>query len=89
MHAHIPDDKLTAISDALFAGRKIEAIKTYREQTGLGLKEAKDDIEEIEAALRRDFPEKFVARPKGGGCFGAAAVFVVGACTVTTWFLLS
>ena len=29
------------------AGRKIAAIKLYRESTGLGLKEAKDAVEEL------------------------------------------
>jgi large subunit ribosomal protein L7/L12 len=29
------------------AGRKIEAIKLLREQTGLGLKEAKDQVDEL------------------------------------------
>jgi len=33
-------------------GRKIEAIKAYRESTGLGLKEAKDAVEAIERRLR-------------------------------------
>ncbi len=33
-------------------GRKIEAIKVYREQTGCGLKEAKDAIDAIGAGHR-------------------------------------
>jgi hypothetical protein len=33
-------------------GRKIEAIKLYREATGLGLKEAKDAVEDMERSLR-------------------------------------
>jgi ribosomal protein L7/L12 len=33
----------------LQAGRKIEAIKVYREATGVGLKEAKDAVEAMEA----------------------------------------
>jgi large subunit ribosomal protein L7/L12 len=32
----------------LAAGHKIEAIKLYRERTGLGLKEAKDAVEALE-----------------------------------------
>jgi ribosomal protein L7/L12 len=35
----------TAIQNAIRAGQKIEAIKLYREKTGLGLKEAKDAID--------------------------------------------
>jgi ribosomal protein L7/L12 len=32
-------------------GKKIEAIKVYREQTGVGLKDAKDAVEEMERRL--------------------------------------
>ena len=35
------------IVDLVRAGNKIEAIKRYRELTGVGLKEAKDAIDEI------------------------------------------
>jgi ribosomal protein L7/L12 len=38
------------------AGKKIEAIKIYREETGAGLKEAKDAVEAIEARLRYGAP---------------------------------
>jgi hypothetical protein len=34
------------------AGRKIEAIKLYRDRSGLSLKEAKDVIDRIESELR-------------------------------------
>jgi ribosomal protein L7/L12 len=40
---------LDAINELLWQNKKIEAIKLYREQTGVGLKEAKDAIEAIEA----------------------------------------
>ncbi len=33
-------------------GKKIEAIKLYREQTGVGLKDAKDAVEDIERRSR-------------------------------------
>jgi ribosomal protein L7/L12 len=46
----ISDDE---IIDLLSAGKKIEAIKRYREATGLGLKEAKDAVEAIEQFGRR------------------------------------
>ena len=36
----------------LQAGRKIEAIKVYREATGAGLAEAKQAVERIEATIR-------------------------------------
>jgi ribosomal protein L7/L12 len=40
---------LDQINELLLQNKKIEAIKLYREQTGLGLKEAKDAVEAIEA----------------------------------------
>ena len=36
------------ILDLVREGRKIEAIKVYREETGVGLKEAKDFIDSLE-----------------------------------------
>jgi hypothetical protein len=36
------------IAEAVRAGQKIKAIKLYRQNTGVGLKEAKDFIEEIQ-----------------------------------------
>ena len=35
------------IVELMRAGQKIEAIKLYREQTGVGLKEAKDYVESL------------------------------------------
>jgi len=42
------------IQEALRSGNKIEAIKLYREVTGLGLAEAKEAIERGGKFLRRD-----------------------------------
>ena len=41
------------LEQLLSAGRKIEAIKLVRERTGLGLKEAKDAVERMEALMKR------------------------------------
>jgi hypothetical protein len=43
-YANVPLD----IVQALRAGKKIEAIKLYRQSSGVGLKEAKDFVEEVE-----------------------------------------
>jgi ribosomal protein L7/L12 len=45
----------------LRAGRKIQAIKAYRDRTGLGLKEAKDQVEALARAK---------GIPEGGGGLG-------------------
>jgi Ribosomal protein L7/L12 C-terminal domain/Short C-terminal domain len=41
-----------AIRNLLLQRRKIEAVKLYKETTGLGLKEAKDAVEDIERSQR-------------------------------------
>jgi len=41
------------IRDLLKTGRKIEAIKVYRRQTGAGLREAKEAVDAIERELHR------------------------------------
>jgi hypothetical protein len=68
MQGELSDDDRAAINEALFAGRKIAAIKTCREATGSSLKDAKDAVEAIETVLRAKSPERF--RPSGAkrGC---------------------
>ena len=86
----LTDAQLNAISDALRAGNKIEAIKLHRKATGLGLKEAKDEVEAIEAGLRGKFPDQFPAKAQGKGCLGAVVVLLAtGACGATAlgWWL--
>jgi hypothetical protein len=48
-YANLPQD----ITDAVRAGRKIEAIKLYRQSHGCSLKEAKDVIEEVQRRAGR------------------------------------
>ncbi len=63
--------------DILRAGRKIEAIKLCRQETGLGLKEAKDAVE----GLGRKHE---VELPKGGGCAGVVLLaLAIGAAVAT------
>lgn len=71
-----PEHELTPVAEALFQGRKIEAIKRYRENHRVGLKEAKDAVEELEARLREASPEKFTA-PSRAGCLGVALLGIV------------
>ena len=71
----IPEEKLSRVREHIFARRKIEAIKEYRELTNLGLKEAKDAVDAMEAGLFKASPEKFA--PKGKGCGGLAVLCVL------------
>lgn len=75
-----------AINEAIFAGKKIVAIKLYREQTKAGLAEAKRAVEEIEKQLRSSAPGLF-SKPVSKGCFAAICfLFGVG---VVLWRLLA
>jgi ribosomal protein L7/L12 len=56
---HLGIDPQTALSgpsaeiqSLIMQGKKIEAIKIYREQTGYGLKEAKDAVDAMERQMR-------------------------------------
>ena len=73
----IPESDAEAIREAIFAGRKIEAIKRLRESTHLGLAEAKTMVEQLEEELRKKSPEKFTAKP-AGGCSMTTALFIAG-----------
>jgi hypothetical protein len=58
------EDEIISI---LGQGRKIEAIKLYREQTGAGLKASKEAVEAL--AERHG-----IITSQGGGCFGVVLV---------------
>ena len=47
----VMDSGMAEIVALLRIGRKIEAIKLYREMTGLGLKEAKDAVDRMEGLM--------------------------------------
>jgi hypothetical protein len=72
MEAHVQE----RIEPLLREGRKIEAIKMYREIKGVGLKEAKDAVERYERELIRRGPEQLDSTPhstkplKPTGCSG-------------------
>ena len=80
--AELTDQQRQAINAEIFGGRKIDAIKLYREATDGGLKEAKDAVEEIEKDLRQREPNKF-AKPAGkSGCMSVVAVVAL---VVSAW----
>lgn len=62
----MPEDEAKKMTDLIFAGQKIQAIKMYKEATGLGLKESKDFIDDLEKQLRQECPENFAHAAKTG-----------------------
>ena len=73
----LTDDQWSQVEAHLYDGRKIEAIKVYREATGAGLKESKDILDQHEAELRGQFPERFKTTGKAG-CGTAVMLLAVG-----------
>jgi hypothetical protein len=74
---------LTAISNAIYAGNKVEAIKLYRTATGKDLKDSKDAVEKLAADLEARNPAMFVRRRSQSGSlatllfWGAIAAVIV------------
>ena len=64
---------------AIYAGRKIEAIKQYRLANRVDLRTAKLAVEAIEANLRVKTPERFAAPSPSGskGCLGWIIFFLL------------
>ena len=87
MSDKLTEEHIAEISDALAGGRKIEAIKIYREATEEGLKEAKDFIEALTPKLKEQDPEKYdkLSDSQGGGCASAALLCVSLAVAVLFW----
>ena len=67
------DETRDQIMSAIKARRKIEAIKIYREATGVGLKDSKEFIEELTDQLVKQDPDSF--QPAGVGCSTAVLLF--------------
>ena len=73
-------EEMQQISDAIYAGRKIEAIKLYREASGKDLKDSKDFVETLASKLREETPDKF-AHPAGkSGCLVVLVLLLPVAC---------
>jgi len=70
------DDVPHELQDLIYAGQKIAAIKLAREKMGWGLKEAKEQVEKVEARLREQYPESFAAGAGKSGC--STALVLVG-----------
>jgi hypothetical protein len=69
-------EQTDAITNAVFAGRKIEAIKLYREAADVELVEAKQFVERLEEELRARHPDRFATAPNKKGCLVAVAMVV-------------
>ena len=83
MSDDLTQEQIEQITAEIKAGRKISAIKIYREATGKGLKEAKDFIEAITVRLPREAPEHSGAN-QGSGCVGMF-IIAIGLLGIVAW----
>lgn len=70
-------EEIEQIGATIAAGRKIEAIKLYRESTGRDLADAKTFVETLTEELRQRDPEKYAAAGQGKGCATVLAAIAV------------
>ncbi len=87
MLSPIPEDKLDAIKELIFQGRKIEAIKAFRASAGTDLKDAKEGVESLEKELRTTAPESFNKEKDRRGCLGLLVAFFVLAGGFAIWLI--
>ncbi|HEY2589640.1 MAG TPA: ribosomal protein L7/L12 [Tepidisphaeraceae bacterium] len=73
------------IKSELFAGSKIQAIKTYRAATGADLKTAKAAVEALEADLRATSPERFITPAAKTGCLPLLLLLLISAALFAAW----
>lgn len=81
------NQQIESIKQAVFAGQKIEAIKLYREATGLGLKESKEAVEKLESELRATQGERFAKSGTSAGCFPILVAGLLASAVVIAWCL--
>jgi hypothetical protein len=68
------------VIEAIRRGHKIEAIRLVRDQTGMGLKEAKDAVDAYERTHPKSAPQSPGEEPAGGsGIWWIVALGVVAA----------
>ena len=80
MTAEYTPEEMERICAAIYAGRKIEAIKVYREASGKDLKDSKEFIESLESKLREDAPDKFTKPAGKSGCLVVLVLLLPAAC---------
>jgi hypothetical protein len=85
MSTPLPEDKLVEIKEAIYRGRKIEAIKIYRESTRVQLVDAKAEVDKLEEELRATRPENFMRTGERRGCLGVLAAALLMAGIIVIW----
>ena len=85
MANELTPEQLTTISNALYSGNKIEAIKHYRTATGKDLKDSKDAVEKLAAELEARNPAQFARQRQQSGSL-ATLLFWGAIVALTVYF---
>ena len=71
------------MTEALERGRKLQAIRIYRDSTGKSLMEAKEFVDQLIPSLVEKDPERFAGLDrKGAGCSTAVLLFATAVCSL-------
>ena len=87
MANELTPEQLTTISNAIYSGNKIEAIKLYRTATGKDLKDSKDAVEKLAAELEAKNPAMFAKQRRQSGSL-ATLVFWGAIAAVIVYFVV-
>jgi len=82
--SHLPEE----VQQLVQAGQKIQAIKLYREATGVGLKQAKDAVEALAAGAPLAPKSRLERRRQSGGGFLYAVLLAIALAGIAllVWF---
>jgi len=83
MADELTHEQIEDIGNSLASGRKIEAIKIYREATGKGLKEAKEFIDALVPELLKQNPEKYAKLSQSTAGCASVILFCIGLTTAS------
>ncbi|MCO4781721.1 MAG: hypothetical protein KC646_05305 [Candidatus Cloacimonetes bacterium] len=78
MSNELSENQLLQLSEILYSGSKIEAIKYYRSISGQGLKESKEYIDTLYEQLQKENPHKFRTTPSSGCGSTVAVCLMIG-----------
>lgn len=71
--------ELEEVTNEIFQGNKLAAVKLFKETRGCSLLEAKEFVEQLTDRLRQESPEKFQARSSASGCASTVLMVILGA----------
>ena len=87
MANELTPEQLTTVSNALYSGNKIEAIKLYRSATGKDLKDSRDAVEKLATELEASNPAMFAGQRRQSGSL-ATLVFWGTTATAIAYFAI-